>query len=137
MQVIILWVITIWMCKAVIKTHIVLRVVLYFFVIWHFVSPNTGKYGTEITPYLDNFHAVFKTSERKAWKKLITIIRRIFAQTTITGSYTKLNGMKAMKSLSSQSPNLDLPIFYAPVHSTLWKYSVSHFVYIFRMDCNF
>ena len=21
-------------------------------------SPNTGKYGSEITPYLDNFHAV-------------------------------------------------------------------------------
>ena len=22
-------------------------------------SPNTGKYGPEITPYLDTFHAVF------------------------------------------------------------------------------
>ena len=22
-------------------------------------SPNTGKYGPEITPYLDNFHAVY------------------------------------------------------------------------------
>ena len=27
-------------------------------------NPNTGKYGPEITPYLDNFHAVcFKTTD--------------------------------------------------------------------------
>ena len=24
-----------------------------------YFSPNTGKYGPEITPYLDTFHAVF------------------------------------------------------------------------------
>ena len=24
-------------------------------------GPNTGKYGTEKSPYLDNFHAVLKT----------------------------------------------------------------------------
>ena len=26
-------------------------------------SPNTGKYGPEITPYLKTFHAVISTSE--------------------------------------------------------------------------
>ena len=25
---------------------------------WSVFSPNTGKYGPEITPYLDNFHAI-------------------------------------------------------------------------------
>ena len=27
------------------------------------VSPNAGKYGPEITPYLDNFHAVLHLSK--------------------------------------------------------------------------
>ena len=27
-------------------------------------SPNTGKYGPEITPYLDTFHAVKYSSEK-------------------------------------------------------------------------
>ena len=27
---------------------------------WSVFSPNTGKYGPEITPYLDTFHAVKK-----------------------------------------------------------------------------
>ena len=26
--------------------------------LWSVFSPNTGKYGPEITPYLDTFHAV-------------------------------------------------------------------------------
>ena len=27
-------------------------------------GPNTGKYGPEITPYLDNFHAVMVITDR-------------------------------------------------------------------------
>ena len=28
-------------------------------------SPNTGKYGPEITPYLDTFHTVYKRRTSK------------------------------------------------------------------------
>ena len=28
---------------------------------WSVFSPNTGKYGAQKTPYLDNFHAVLQT----------------------------------------------------------------------------
>ena len=28
-------------------------------------NPNTGKYGPEITPHLDNFHAVISTRENR------------------------------------------------------------------------
>ena len=30
----------------------------YFWSVFSAFSPNTGKYGPEITPYLDTFHAV-------------------------------------------------------------------------------
>ena len=36
------------------------RIFLYSAVL----SPNTGKYGTEITPYLDTFHAVSTRNKR-------------------------------------------------------------------------
>ena len=40
-----------------VKTHCVKSVQIrsYF---WSVFNPNTGKYGPEITPYLDTFHAV-------------------------------------------------------------------------------
>ena len=33
-------------------------------------DPNTGKYGPEITPYLDTFHAVELTSNLGSYLKL-------------------------------------------------------------------
>ena len=32
---------------------------------------NAGKYGPEITPYLDTFHAVFRTVQEKTRKNVI------------------------------------------------------------------
>ena len=34
-------------------------------------SPNTGKYGPEITPYLDTFHAVYNKQSKLNALKLI------------------------------------------------------------------
>ena len=33
-------------------------------------SPNTGKYGPEITPFLDTFHAVIGLVEAALWPKI-------------------------------------------------------------------
>ena len=51
-----------------------------------FSGPNTGKYGTEKTPYLDTFHAVYyystqdkKWKYRKAWLPNIHSVFRHFA----------------------------------------------------------
>ena len=43
----------------------------YFFVF----SPNTGKYGPENTPYLDTFHAVYRSE--KNWYKPERILKII------------------------------------------------------------
>ena len=39
-------------------------VIITFFILYIlYISPNTGKYKPEITPYLDTFHAVSMLSE--------------------------------------------------------------------------
>ena len=52
---------------------------LYF----HVVSPNTGKYGPEINPYLDTFHAV------NTMKIVRTIFRSLFEDSTISTKFLK------------------------------------------------
>ena len=36
---------------------------------WSVLSPNTGKFGPETTPYLDTFHAVnlYKNNQPQTW----------------------------------------------------------------------
>ena len=37
----------------------------YFWSVFPVFGLNTGKYGPEITPYLDNFHTVIDTYDRR------------------------------------------------------------------------
>ena len=63
-------------------------------------SPNTGKYGSEITPYLDNFHAVsckelpFKSVKHMNWNSYIKLSIGAF-QTTCSLSLVKKVLLKA------------------------------------------
>ena len=41
-------------------------------------GPNTGKYGPEITPYLDTFHAVRNTSKRSKFETYIYMLVIIY-----------------------------------------------------------
>ena len=59
----------------------------YFPVFGLFVfSPNKGKYGPEITPYLDTFHAVINEDFPKVMKKLATqVIQQRFSPNAARG----------------------------------------------------
>ena len=49
----------------------------YFWSVFSYIQSNTGKYGPEITPYLDTFHAVMvfnKTKRSFLFEKLRYVV---------------------------------------------------------------
>ena len=51
---------------------------------------NTGKYGPEITPYLDTFHAVINEDFPKVMKKLATqVIQQCFSPNAARGQWVE------------------------------------------------
>ena len=66
-------------------------------------SPNTGKYGPEITPYLDIFHAVDSTASKKIQKCL----RKIYKKCLMVYPYV-------LKKLLSITYRISCPLAKAP-----------------------
>ena len=49
-------------------------------------SPNTGKYGPEITPYLDTFHAVKVTRIRSIYQYFVHLLNKVITWLTLVST---------------------------------------------------
>ena len=68
---------------------------------FHVFSPNTGKYGPEITPYLDTFHAVnFVSKYQKILSKACNFYLAFFQTWLVWNSKLNLLPMCVSKSFS-------------------------------------
>ena len=89
-------------------------VIITFFILYIlYISPNTGKYKPEITPYLDTFHAMSDLSSlnhraciKKAWLFLLsywnafTLLFFDWSESPYTPRIEKIRGIKLMQKLT-------------------------------------